>query len=85
MLAVVMGGFAAIRSTQLSAAAAPRVSAAQIARQNAALSRAEAKLRAELAKKSPAGSATVVYRRPPAIVHVIHRHGGDGHEGGFDD
>ena len=27
-----------------------------------------------------AAPRTVVYRRPPAIVHVIHRHGGQEHE-----
>jgi hypothetical protein len=101
--AVVLGSFAAIRSTQLSTrAAAPRVDAAQLTRQNAALDRAEAALRAQLAKKPPAikplaaaaapaaAPQTVIYRRPPAIVHVIHRHGGEHedrgeHEGGFDD
>jgi hypothetical protein len=91
--AVILGSFAAIRSTRLSTqASAPRVDAAQIARQNAALDRAEAALRAELAKKPPALAAlpagpraaapqTVVYRRAPAVVRVIHRHGDDdGHE-----
>ena len=102
--AVILGSFAAIRSTQLStgssAAAAPRVAASQIARQNAALDRAEAALRAELRRKPPAirplaaaaprpaASQTVVYKRAPTIVHVIHRAGGehesehDGHDGG---
>jgi hypothetical protein len=91
--AVILGSFAAIRSTRLSTqASAQRVDAAQIARQNAALDRAEAALRAELAKKPPALAAlpagpraiapqTVVYRRAPAVVRVIHRHGDDdGHE-----
>jgi hypothetical protein len=97
-LAVILGSFAAIRSTQLSAAsAAPGAGSAQIAQQNAVLSQAEAKLRAELARKppaipgkptSPAGPATVVYRRAPTVVHVIHRHGGEqdtGEGGGVDD
>lgn len=100
-LAVILGSFAAIRSTQLSTAAAtPRLSSAEIARQNAALSRAEATLRAQLARKPPAiptvgrkaaigAPQAVVYRRAPTIVHVIHRHGGE-HEDdsggrGFDD
>jgi hypothetical protein len=93
--AVILGSFAAIRSTQLSTAASSpsRVSAAEIARQNAALTRAEAKLRAQLAHKPPAVPAagparaaaapqTVVYRRAPAVVHVIHRHGGEHEDGG---
>ena len=99
-LAVILGSFAAIRSTQLStAAAAPHVSSADVARQNAALSRAEASLRAELVRKPPAlptvsraravaPPQTVVYKRAPTIVHVIHRHGGDDRErdgGGGDD
>ena len=91
--AVVLGSFAAIRSTRLSTqAAAPRVDTAQIQRQNAALDRAQAALRAELAKKPPVVAAlpaapkaaapqTVVYRRAPAIVHVVHRHGDDGEQG----
>ncbi|HEY6960517.1 MAG TPA: hypothetical protein VI408_01370 [Gaiellaceae bacterium] len=104
--AVVLGSFAAIRSTQLStgAAAAPRVDSAQIARQNAALDRAEAALRAQLKKRPPAikpiqaaapaaaAPQTVIYKRAPTIVHVLHRHGeheneggGDGGGGGFDD
>jgi hypothetical protein len=92
--AVVLGGFAAIRSTQLSAqSSTPRVDTAQIARQNAALDRAEAALRAELAKRPPAVPAlasapkaaapqTVVYRRAPTVVRVIHHHGDDGEHGG---
>ena len=101
--AVVLGSFAAIRSTQLStrsAAATPRVATSQIVRQNAALDRAEAALRAELRRKPPAiaplaaaaprpaASQTIVYKRAPTIVHVIHRAGGEheseheGHDGG---
>ncbi|MGZ4332646.1 MAG: hypothetical protein ACXVRJ_00015 [Gaiellaceae bacterium] len=98
--AVILGSFAAIRSTQLSASATtPRVSSTEIARQNAALKRAEATLRAQLARKPPAIPAlartarpaapqTVVYRRAPTVVHVIHRRGAeheDGGGGGFDD
>ena len=101
-VAVLLGSVAAIRSTRLSVnAAPPRVGAAQIARQNAALDRAEAALRAELRKDPPAIAAlpapsrasapqTVIYRRAPTIVHVVHRHGGEnesegGSEGGLDD
>ena len=98
-LAVVLGSFAAIRSTRLSTAAtAPRASSSEIARQNAALSKAEAALRSQLARKPPAiptldrkaavaTPQTVVYRRAPAIVHVVHRHGGERDDGGgsFDD
>jgi len=93
--AVILGSFAAIRSSQLSAhASTPHVDAAQVARQSAALNRAEAALRSELRKRPPAIPAlpavrhaaapqTVVYKRAPTIVHVIHRHGGENeHEGG---
>ena len=87
--AVVLGGLAAIRSTQLSASASassPKVSSTQISRQNAALDRAQARLRAELRSRPPALPAaaaarpaavpqTVVYKRSPAVVRVIHRHG----------
>jgi type II secretory pathway component PulJ len=103
-IAVVAGAFAVIRTTQLgSKATATQVSSAQIARQNRALSRAEAALRAELRRKPPAIGAlparssvpaqTVIYHRPPAVVHVIPRPGGE-HEreaqggdgnGGLDD
>jgi hypothetical protein len=90
--AVVLGGLAAIRSTQLSASASsPKVSSTQISRQNAALDRAQARLRAELRSRPPALPAaaaarpaavpqTVVYKRAPAIVRVIHRHGGHENE-----
>jgi aminoglycoside phosphotransferase (APT) family kinase protein len=96
-VAVVAGTFAALRTTQLGAKAtsANRVDAAQIARQNRALDRAEAALRAELKRRPPAIAAlpaaapppaaqTVIYHRPPPIVHVIHRPGGGeyDHEGG---
>jgi hypothetical protein len=98
-VAVVLGAFAAIRSTQLSTHARPGVAVVQVARQNAALDHAEAALRAQLAKKPPAIAAlpthpaaaqTVVYKRAPTIVHVLHRQGGEhergDHEGGgFDD
>lgn len=89
-VAVVAGTFAALRTTQLGAKAAPQVDTTQIARQNRALDRAEAALRAELKRKPPAVSAltappaapaqTVIYHRPPPVVHVIHRPGGGEHE-----
>lgn len=93
-VAVVAGMFAALRTTQLGAAATPHVTSTQIARQNRALDRAEAALRAELRHKPPAISTlhqapgapaaqTVIYHRPPPIVHVIHRTGGEHeHESG---
>lgn len=99
-VAVVAGSFAALRTTQLRANATPRVDATQIARQNRALDRAQAALRAELKHKPPAISAlhqapraaaqTVIYHRPPPVVHVIHRAGGAEHDdrgdgGGLDD
>lgn len=92
-VAVILGSFAAIRSTQLSTASVtPRVSSAAIARQNAALSKAEAALHAQLARKPPAlptmgrkgvvaAPQTVVYQRAPTIVHVIHRRGGERDDG----
>ena len=91
-IAVVAGTFAALRTTQLgSKSVATNVSSAQIARQNQALTRAEAALRAELRRTPPAihglpathaapPAQTVIYRRPPAVVHVVHRKGGE-HEG----
>jgi len=110
-VAVVAGTFAALRTTQLGTkATATNVSSAQILKQNRALSRAEAALRAELRKKppkiaalpaagspatatptaglptaaptvaNPAATQTVIYHRPPPIVHVIHRPGGGEHE-----
>lgn len=98
-VAVVAGTFAALRTTQLGAKATPHVNSVQIARQNRALDRAEAALRAELRHKPPAlpalhqGTAvaaaqTVIYHRPPPVVHVIHRAGGGEHDhegGGLDD
>ena len=53
-MAAVAGTFAALRSSQLRANAAPKVSAVQIQRQNQALDRAEAALRAQLRRKPPA-------------------------------
>ena len=99
-IAVVAGAFAALRTTQLgSRATATNVSSTQIARQNAALNRAEATLRAELRRRPPripalpagtsassaltaaaAPAQTVIYHRPPPIVHVVHRAGGGEHE-----
>ena len=123
-IAVAAGTFAALRTTQLgSKATATHVSSAQIAKQNRALDRAEATLRAELRRNPPkiaalppksqilaghspsapataatavaaAPAQTVIYHRPPPIVHVIHRPGGGEHEtaaghgdsgGGLDD
>jgi hypothetical protein len=52
--AAVAGTFAALRSSQLRANAAPKVSAVQIQRQIQALDRAEASLRAQLRRKPPA-------------------------------
>jgi hypothetical protein len=68
-----------------------RVGAAQLIRQTRALDRAEAQIRAELRRRPPAipvtraappavpaaQPATIVYRRPAPVVHVIHRHGGE--------
>ncbi len=53
-MASVAGTYAALRSSQLRANAAPKVSAVQIQRQNQALNRAEAALRAQLRRKPPA-------------------------------
>jgi len=101
-VAVVAGMFAALRTTQLGSASRPQVSNAQVVHQTRVLNRAEAALRAQLKRKPPAVPAlpaaspaaaaqTVIYRRPAPIVHVIHRHGGDGSSerddrgGGLDD
>lgn len=93
-IAAVAGSFAAIRSTQLGAASTtPHVTPAQFAAQSRALNRAEAALRAELRHKPPALSSqqsgaqpvTVIYHRPPAIVHVVHRRGGEHEREGLDD
>lgn len=107
-VAVVAGSFAALRSQQLARkSGGSRVGTAQFVRQSQALDRAEARLRAELRRRPPAvpampvaaqaaaatQPATVVYRRPAPIVHVIHRHGGESEQdahggdggGGFDD
>lgn len=79
-LAVVLGSFAAMRTTH--AASAPTVSAAQVAKQNRALDRAESSLRAELRRKpATAASPTIVYHRPPPVVHVVHRQGGEREDG----
>ncbi len=90
-VAVILGSFAALRSTQLASRRATTVPAAQITRQNRALDRAEAALRAELRRKPPALAATpaaaaptVVYHRPPAIVRTVHRHGGEHESEGHD-
>jgi hypothetical protein len=52
-MAAVAGTFAALRSSQLRANAAPKVSAADIQRQIRALDRAEATLRVQLSRKPP--------------------------------
>jgi hypothetical protein len=98
--AAIAGTFAALRTTQLgaNANASSHVSAAQIAKQNLALDRAERTLLAELHKRPPAlpplpvssrpaaapaaaAPQTVIYHRPPPVVHVIHRHGEQEHDG----
>jgi len=33
---------------------------------------------------APAPAQAVIYHRPPPVVHVIHRHGGEGEDGGHD-
>ena len=84
-IAVVLGSFAAMRTTH--AASAPTVTSSEVARQNRALDRAESALRAEL-RQRPARTAapTIVYHRPPPVVHVVHRHGGESEDGReFDD
>jgi hypothetical protein len=96
-IAVVAGSFAALRTTQLGAAAAPRVDAAQIARQNRALDRAEVALRKQLAARPPAlppaplalppapagAPQRVIYVRAKPLVRVVPRHGDDNeHETG---
>jgi hypothetical protein len=53
-MAAVAGTFAALRSSQLRANAAPKVSAAQIQQQIHSLDKAEAALRAQLRRKPPA-------------------------------
>jgi hypothetical protein len=94
-MAAVAGTFAALRSSQLRANAAPKVSAVQIQQQIRSLDRAEAALRAQLRRKPPAlpalatpaapapaalasaSSPRVTYVRPAAIIHIVHRHGGE--------
>jgi hypothetical protein len=89
-VAVVAGTFAALRTTQLATKATPHVSSIQIAQQNRKLDKAVAALRAELKRKPPsistlgrptrvAAGQTVIYHRPPPVVHVIHRAGGGEH------
>lgn len=96
-VAATAGMFAALRTASLSSASNVRVSDAQIAQHNRALDRAEAALRAQARQRPPAlpriptaapgasarRAQVVVYRRPPAIVHVVHRnHGEHEAEGG---
>ena len=92
-LAALAGVFAAVKTTQLGAAAQTRVSAAQAAKRNRRLDAIEKALLARAARPTKAGapqSAPVVYVRPKSIVHVVHRRGGE-HEseqegrGGSDD
>jgi hypothetical protein len=82
---------AALRTTHLgSAAAQPRVSAAEIARRNRQLNRIERRLLAQ-AKAAPHARAQrqpVVYVRPKPIINIVHRkgeHESEGHEGGESD
>jgi type IV secretory pathway VirB10-like protein len=94
-VAATAGMFAALRTASLGAASTtPRVSDTQIARQNRALDRAEAALRAQARQQPPAlppkpaaspsapvaaptarRAQVVIYRRPPAVVRVVHRSG----------
>jgi len=94
-VAATAGMFAAMRTASLGASSTVRVSGAQIAHQNRALDRAEASLRAQARQHPPAlptvpsasapapaarRAQVVIYRRPPAIVHVTHRAGEHEHE-----
>jgi hypothetical protein len=94
-VAAVAGTVAALRTTQLGSASAPRADSAAIARQNRALDRAQRVLAAELRRKPPAlpaartaappsAAQTVVYVRPKPIVHVVHRRGEHEAESGRD-
>jgi hypothetical protein len=86
-VAAVSGAFAAIRTTVLASPTTPHVPQAQIDRQNRMLDRAEAALRAQAGQLPPAlppvpavttpaaQPPAVVYRRAPAIVRVVPRHG----------
>ena len=84
-VALVAGMVAALRTTQLGAAAKPRISATQIAAKNQQLDGIEAKLQAAALKRPPALSASqrrpagqparVIYVRPKPVVHVVHRQG----------
>jgi hypothetical protein len=83
-LAALVGAFALARTTHLGAASQPKVSAARIARQEAALTRAEASLRRRVAHATAATPAApapqaqrVMYVRPKPIVVTVHRHGGE--------
>jgi hypothetical protein len=64
-LALVAGLFAAVRTTQLGAAASPAVPAAQIAAKNRQLDRAEAKLK-RAAKQRPPALPALPASQPPA-------------------
>jgi len=95
--ALVLGTFAAVRTTSLGVHARA-ASGAKIEAKSRQLDRYAAQLAREAKRRPPALPAAtpaaaqaprVVYQRPAPIVHVVHRHGGDdGHEsdgGGFDD
>jgi hypothetical protein len=79
-IATVAGTYAALRTTQLSAASAQpfRVDEATVAAQNRALDRAEAALRAQLRRKPPAlppvpsapAGPAIRAAAPPSVVYV---------------
>ena len=103
-LALVAAAFAALRTTHLGARATA-VTPAQIAAKNRQLDRYEAVLRREARKQPPSLPALptaaaqapvaappqqVIYRRPAALVRVVHWGHDDEHEperedGAFDD
>lgn len=99
--AAVLGLLAATRTMQLGKASShTKVAATEIARRNRALDRIETSLAAQSRRKPPALPAlprsipaagrprAVVYVRPKAFVHVVHRQGehDNEHDGaGLDD
>lgn len=87
-LAVLLGTFAVMRTTNLGAASRA-ASNARVAAQERRLTAAERSLRHALASPS-ASSGTAkapktVYVRPAPIIVHLHRHGDDGEGGSFDD
>jgi hypothetical protein len=87
-LAVLLGTFAAIRTTHLGAASRAATDT-RIAAQERRLAAAERSLGHALAH-APASPATAkapntVYVRPAPIVVHLHRHGDDGEGGSYDD